>query len=153
MRSLGHWLHVGVFSSSQRYELILSWIYALTGLPGGSVIKNPPASAGLRFSPWVGKIPWRRKWQPALVFSPGKSHGERSVAGDSPWGRKRVRHDLVTKQRVRPHHSCILHRITPRTRIEAISTSVPRLPHVNLWKAFPKRSLPSAPCMAFILRL
>ena len=30
-----------------------------------------------RFQPWVGKIPWRRKWQPTPVFMPGKSHGER----------------------------------------------------------------------------
>ena len=41
-----------------------------------------------RFHPWVGKIPWRRKQQPALVFSPGKSHGWRSLAAYSPWGCK-----------------------------------------------------------------
>ena len=40
------------------------------------------------FDPWVGKIPWRRKWQPIPVFVPGKSHGQRSRAGCSPWGRK-----------------------------------------------------------------
>ena len=38
--------------------------------------------------PWVRKIPWRRKWQPAPVFLPGKSHGQRSLVGYSPWGRK-----------------------------------------------------------------
>ena len=32
------------------------------------------------FDPWVGKIPWRRKWQPTSVFLPGKSHGHRSLA-------------------------------------------------------------------------
>ena len=31
---------------------------------------------------------WRRKWQPTLVFTPGKSHGPRSLVGYSPWGRK-----------------------------------------------------------------
>ena len=31
---------------------------------------------------------WRRKWQPAPVFLPGKSHGQRSLAGYSPWGHK-----------------------------------------------------------------
>ena len=36
------------------------------------------------FSPWVGKIPWRRKWQPSPVFLPGKSHGQRSLVGYSP---------------------------------------------------------------------
>ena len=49
------------------------------------------------FNPWVRKIPWRRKWQPTPVFWPGKSHGQRSLAGCSPWG-LRVRHNLVTKQ-------------------------------------------------------
>ena len=38
------------------------------------------------FDPWVGKIPWRRKWQPTPVFMPGKSHGQRSLAGYSLWG-------------------------------------------------------------------
>ena len=41
-----------------------------------------------RFNPWVKKILWRRKWQPTPVFLPGKSHGQRSLAGYSPWGHK-----------------------------------------------------------------
>ena len=40
-----------------------------------------------RFDPWVGKIPWRRKWQPTPVFLPGESQGQRSLVGYSPWGR------------------------------------------------------------------
>ena len=39
-------------------------------------------------SPWVGKIPWRRKWQPTPVLLPGESHGLRILVGYSPWGRK-----------------------------------------------------------------
>ena len=39
-----------------------------------------------RFDPWVGKIPWRRAWQPTPVFFPGESHGWKSVVGYSPWG-------------------------------------------------------------------
>ena len=39
------------------------------------------------FDPWVGKIPWRRKWQLTPVFLPGKSHGLRSLVGYSLWGR------------------------------------------------------------------
>ena len=35
------------------------------------------------FNPWVGKIPWRRKWQPTPVFLPGESHGQRSLVGYS----------------------------------------------------------------------
>ena len=41
-----------------------------------------------RFDPWVGKIPWSRKWQPTPIFMPGKSHGQRSLEGYSPWGLK-----------------------------------------------------------------
>ena len=50
------------------------------------------------FDPWVGKIPWRMSWQPSPAFLSGKSHGQRSLVGYSPWGLKRVGHDLVTKQ-------------------------------------------------------
>ena len=62
------------------------------------MVKNPPASAGdmrHRFHPWVGKIPWRRKWQPTPVFLPGKSHGQRSLVGLSV-GLQKVGHDCVT---------------------------------------------------------
>jgi len=56
------------------------------------VVENPSANAGdcqrLWLDPWVGKIPWRREWQPTPVFLPGESHGWRSLAGYSPWGRK-----------------------------------------------------------------
>ena len=41
------------------------------------------------------RTPWRRKWQPTPVFLPGKSHGQRSLVGYSPWGCSRVRYDLV----------------------------------------------------------
>ena len=44
---------------------------------------------------WEG--PWETEWQPTPVFLPGKSHGQRSLVGNSPWGGKRVRHNLVTK--------------------------------------------------------
>ena len=50
-----------------------------------------------RFNPWVRRIPWRRKRQPTPVL-PGKSRGQRNLAGYSPWGHKRVRHQLATKQ-------------------------------------------------------
>ena len=41
------------------------------------------------FDPWVGKIlSWRRKWQSTPVLLPGKSHGQRSLVGYSPWGCK-----------------------------------------------------------------
>ena len=54
------------------------------------VVKNLPANAGdmrCRFDLWVGKIPWRKEWQPTLEFLPGESHGQRSLVGYSLWGR------------------------------------------------------------------
>ena len=60
-------------------------------LPGGSVVKNPPAKWEAWVQLWAWKIPWRRKWQPTSVFLPGKSHGLRNPGGYSPWGHKRVR--------------------------------------------------------------
>ena len=50
------------------------------------------------FNPWAGKIPLRSIWQPIPVFLPGKSRGQKSLAGYSPWGRKTVRHNIGTKQ-------------------------------------------------------
>ena len=64
------------------------------GFPGGAVVKNLPADsgdprgAGSRDTSWIKKIPWRRKWQPILVFLPGKFHGQRSLACYSPWTHK-----------------------------------------------------------------
>ena len=40
--------------------------------------------------PWVGKLPWRRKWQPTPVLLPGKFHGRRSLVGYSPWDCKEL---------------------------------------------------------------
>ena len=42
------------------------------------------------FNPGVRKIPWRRKWQPTLLFLPGKSHGQRGMAGYGTWGLKEL---------------------------------------------------------------
>ena len=42
------------------------------------------------FDPWVGKIPWKRVWQPTAVFLPGEFQGQRSLAGYDPWGHKEL---------------------------------------------------------------
>ena len=61
------------------------------GISGASLVaqtvKNLPAMQEM-LEPWVGKIPWRRKWQPAPVVLHGEFHGQRSLAGYSPWGHK-----------------------------------------------------------------
>ena len=55
------------------------------------------------FNPWVRNLPWRRKWPPTPIFLPGKSHGQRTLAGYHPWGRKdsdmteRLTHTLKKK--------------------------------------------------------
>ena len=75
----------------------ISYIHAFLGLLWW-LSSNKSSSQCRRggFDPWVRKILWRRKLQ-SLVFLPGKSHGQRSLAGDSPWGHKGVGHDLPTK--------------------------------------------------------
>ena len=63
------------------------YIYIYRASQVSLVVKNLPANAGdveCGFNPWVGKIPWRREWQPTLVFLPGESHGQRSLLGYSP---------------------------------------------------------------------
>ena len=55
-----------------------------TGFPGSSAGKESACQCRRHgFIPWVGKIPWRRKWQPTPVFLPGKSHRQRNLAGYS----------------------------------------------------------------------
>ena len=55
------------------------------------MVKNLPATQEvrqLRLNPSAGKIPWRKEWPSIPVFWPGESHGQRSLAGYSPWGRR-----------------------------------------------------------------
>ena len=70
----------------------------LYGLPSWLRIKNSSAKQEMWVQSLIKKIPWRRKWQTTPVFLLGKSHGQRSLVGYSPWGCQRVRHDSVSKQ-------------------------------------------------------
>ena len=60
--------------------------------PGGTSGKESACQGrrckGYGLDPWVGKITWRRKWQPTPVFFPGQSHGQRSLVGYGSWGHK-----------------------------------------------------------------
>ena len=61
-------------------------IWHILGFPGGSAGKESACNAGdPGFDSWLGKIPWRRKWQPTPAFLPGESHGQRSLVAYSPW--------------------------------------------------------------------
>ena len=68
------------------------------GFPGGSTVKNSPANARDAFSiPGSGRSPGKGNGNP-LQYSCLENPMDRSLAGCDPWGYKRVRHDLVTKQ-------------------------------------------------------
>ena len=74
-----------VVELSQKWHLVSS----LGGFPDGAVVKNLPANAGdVGLIPGLGRLPWRRKWQPTPVLLPGKLYGPRSLVGYSPWGHK-----------------------------------------------------------------
>ena len=76
------------------YGSFLHSIRDSMGSPGSTSGKESACQCrrhkGRGLDPWVGKIPWRRKWQTTPVFLPGKLHGQRSLAGFSLWGRKEL---------------------------------------------------------------
>ena len=96
--SLNHWPirevpSSGCYFSDQLQLWKITIVFLVTkGFPDGSDHKEPacqcrrPKRPG--FFPWVGTIPWRRKWQPTPVFLPGEFHGHGSLVGSNPWGRK-----------------------------------------------------------------
>ena len=83
----GWWLPVKTSEESREADFLCNW-----PLKDGVWSTHPLCSwkSGCkrpRFDPWVRKVPWRRKRQPAPVCLPGKPRGQRSLAGYSPWGR------------------------------------------------------------------
>ena len=81
----------------------------LSGLPWWlRQVKNLPTLRETQFDPWVGKIPWRRELHPTPVFLPGECHGQRSLVGCSPRGRKELdtakwlTHRWIVKQMAYP---------------------------------------------------
>ena len=90
-------------SASAHTSWLVSFSYSLpVRLPQRLRGKEPTCQCRRHgFDPWVRKILWRRKWQPTSLFLPGKSCGQGNLTDYSPWGCKRVGHDLVTKQQQR----------------------------------------------------
>ena len=91
----------GVLQSMGLWRVEHDWAAELNWFPKTSFLmfhmqplveKNLPANGGDKtdegWIPESRKFPWRRAWQPTPVFLPGESHGERSLAGYSLWGRK-----------------------------------------------------------------
>ena len=64
-------------------------------------LKRLPPMQETWFNPWVGKISWRKKCQPTSVFLPGESHGQRSLVGYSPRGRKEL--DMTERLHLHVH--------------------------------------------------
>ena len=100
--SLNHCFSLN-FPSQAHHMGIRGHYYSFRGFPDGSSGEESGCQCRRHgFDPWIGKILWRRKCQSTLVFLPGKSRGQRSLAGYSfvipcdPWDHKRVINDLVT---------------------------------------------------------
>ena len=92
----------------------------LTHFLGGAVVKNVPANARDAWDPWVGKIPWSRKWEPTPIPLPGKFHGQRRLVSYRPWGHKES--DTAEWLSVHAHthihthtHTLLIHLILRRT--------------------------------------
>ena len=91
-------------------------IIPLSGPPGWYCGKESTCHCrGCGFDPWIGKIPWRRKWQPTPDSFLEKSHGQRSLASYSPWGHKES--DMTEQLNTHTH----THTHTPNTLIFLIS--------------------------------
>ena len=85
-------------------------------------VKNPPASRSWSY-PWVGKIPWRRAWQPTPVFLPGESHGLRSLVGYSLWGCKESDMTECLSTHIHTHHIQVnTHQLLLYSVLHSIST-------------------------------
>ena len=69
------------------YPLWYSWVFLVA-----QMVKNLTAMQETAFDPWVGKIPWRRAWQPTAVFLPGGSSWIEEPGNLQSMGSQRVRH-------------------------------------------------------------
>ena len=65
--------------------------------PDGSVGKSPPAIQETQVQSLGWEDPLERGMATHSIFLPGKSHGQRNLVGYSPWGHKRIRHNLATQ--------------------------------------------------------
>ena len=109
----------------------IPWYPSLRFLQGEPVLSKPGRSSVLHYFPefaqnhfhwvgchptilqcrrcgfhlWVGKIPWRKKWQSTPIFLPGKFHGQGSLASYSPWGPKKIQ---TWQQLIKNNNSTVL---------------------------------------------
>ena len=83
-----HWPRCQGYKEGQDYPLQYSWASLVA-----QMVKNLSAMR----ETWVGKIPWRRTWQPTLVFLPGESPWREGSGGLQSIGLQRVGHDWAAK--------------------------------------------------------
>ena len=109
----------GQFSSTLYFSCIFEYLLGFPGGSGGLRIRLQCRRP--RFNGWVEETSWRRKWRPTPIFLPGKTHGQRSLAGYSPQGHKEL-DNLATKPSLLPaawrlssvlwsqpvHHCCLI---------------------------------------------
>ena len=81
----------------QVWGLILIQVGFPAGASGKELSCQCRTCKRLRFDLWVGKIPWRRAWQPTLVFLPGESCRQTSLVSYGPWGCKELDTTEVTE--------------------------------------------------------
>ena len=146
LEDLCHLLNLSVSSYGQRQAMTLMEDYLApwacsVSFPGGSVGKESACNAGDAgrrwFDPWVGKIPWRRAWQPTPAFLPGESHGQRSLELQSI-GSQKIRLDWVTEHAYMP----VLYG-EPSRPVFSSQWSVRQVccsPHLQMEKLSPQRS-------------
>ena len=107
-----------------------------TGLPGGASGKEAAAKAGdtrdAGSYPWVGKVSWRRSWQPTPVFLPGEAHGQRSPMGYSPQCSKES--DVTEVNSTHSGYGNMSYQASSQQSCNVYQTTLPMK-----WKQFPKK--------------
>ena len=107
-----------IVHGSQRVGL--NWVTCTFTFPGSTSSKEPACQCRryerCGFDSWLGKIPWRRAWQPVPVFLPGESDGQKSLVGYSPRGHKQS----GTMKRLSTH----IHLRTDSTTIVRITKAI-----------------------------
>ena len=92
-------------SQARVFNFVFHKPAVLISSPVVLAVKNLLANAGdvkrCSFSPWVGKISWRKAWRPTPVFLPGESQGQRSPVGYHPWGRTEFFHRVSFKKKTK----------------------------------------------------
>ena len=122
-----------------------SSIVALRASSVAQMIKKICLQCGRpKFDSWVGKIPWRRKWQPTPVFLPGEFHGQRSLESYTPWGRKE---SDTTKQLTHTQHTLLLYQVV-LVSAEA-SFSKTKFSHLTTLQFLPNCVLPQFPHLSY----